>query len=445
MKTSLNGLKPKNSACRLHVRRAYEVMLASLFVLPAYAEKVRIIRELSDPQINNVGPGAGPLMAPAAAPAQPVSYARPQGGVTQGEGPKQTSVQVANTAPPIAARIFVAPSAPPPPTQGAGNTDTPVNAARTLPPKSSPGQGTGQEKPIMPGAGVALLPESSARLVVPSSTIPSTNLVNSQPTTPTGGVAPALLAPAGASPALTLGNDQNSSSANTAVTLQPTSPTRGNPTTEMSAGTSAFASLAPTMVEILPGVQKLSESMRELPATRQQSTEKDATTTVNSDKCVPVSLRPDSQRPGLSLVDLTGDGLIVSAVPDAHVQTVFTRAGYGQIDLSQTARWCIKQAAARALVRPSAGVGTSQAALLVQTGAGLQLMSQDQWLAHQASVKPLVTAMALSPKLTKSSKPTKLNKSTHRLVAKRSSKPVAGVAVSAARLPTATSKVSAGA
>ena len=221
-------------------------------------------------------------------------------------------------------------------------------------------------------------------------------------------------------------------------------PTSSGATTSLLPSNTTPSPLA-KMVEILPGVQKLSESMRELPATRQQSTEKDATTTVNSDKCVPVSLRPDSQRPGLSLVDLTGDGLIVSAVPDAHVQTVFTRAGYGQIDLSQTARWCIKQAAARALVRPSAGVGTSQAALLVQTGAGLQLMSQDQWLAHQASVKPLVTAMALSPKLTKSSKPTKLNKSTHRLVAKRSSKPVAGVAVSAARLPTATSKVSAGA
>ncbi len=192
------------------------------------------------------------------------------------------------------------------------------------------------------------------------------------------------------------------------------------------------------MVEILPGTQKLSESMREMPVLRQQGVQKEAAVTANNDKCVPVNLRPDTQRPGLSLVDLTGDGLIVSAVPEAHVQSVFARAGYGQVDLSQTARWCITQTAARALVRPSSGAGTQQAALLVQTGAGLQLMSQDQWVAHQASVKPVVTAMTAS-------KPTKLSKPSNRLMVKRSSKPAAGVAVSAVRLPTTTGKPSTGA
>jgi hypothetical protein len=192
------------------------------------------------------------------------------------------------------------------------------------------------------------------------------------------------------------------------------------------------------IVEILPGVQKLSESMREVPSTRQQGIEKDATAAASNDKCVSVSLRPDTQRPGLNLVDLTGDGLIVSAVPDAHIQSVFAKAGYGQVDLSQTARWCITQTAARALVRPSSGAGIQQAALLVQTGTGLQLMSQDQWVAHQASVKPLVTAMSAS-------KPSKLNKPAYKLVAKRSSKSTTGVAVSALRLPASTSKTNAGA
>lgn len=183
----------------------------------------------------------------------------------------------------------------------------------------------------------------------------------------------------------------------------------------------AVTSLSPTnaatsadITEVLPGAQKLSESMRDVPALQTQTTDKDAKAIAANNKCIPVSFRPDSQRQGLSLVDLTGDGLIISAVPNTHIQAVFTNAGYGQVDLLQAARWCITQTAVRALVRPSAEPGTQQAALLVQTGASMQLMSKDQWLSYQASMTPVVTAMepimptAVQPEL--SAKPTKPNK-----------------------------------
>jgi hypothetical protein len=210
-------------------------------------------------------------------------------------------------------------------------------------------------------------------------------------------------------------------------------PAQSNVVVATPSSSGAVASLSPTnastqtdITEVLPSAQKLSESMRDVPAVQTQTSDKDAKVTVANNKCIPVSFRPDSQRQGLSLVDLTGDGLIISAVPNTHIQTVFTNAGYGQVDLSQAARWCITQTAVRALVRPGVDVGTQQAALLVQTGASMQLMSKDQWLSYQASMTPVVTAMepviptVAEPEVrAKPNKPNKTNKpskSSNRMV-----------------------------
>jgi hypothetical protein len=368
--TPLNIAQPSNNGNRLNVLRACSLTLASLLVLPAFAQQASTIKikDLGVPQINIVGPGAGPL---------------PLDGPVLGQ--QKAAVQGAGPTPPtIGARTLAAAPVPPP-----------SPTARTMAP-SSPTPVSGPTQP----------------------TAVTTNSIPSAPTSAVSPVPPMQ--------------------GNPVADMQLVSPKQSNP--------GIFASLSPnsapqasSIVEIFPGLQKLSESMRELPTLRQQGIESNPLAAASNDKCVSVNLRPDTQRPGLNLVDLTGDGLIVSAVPDAHIQSVFAKAGYGQVDLSQTARWCITQTAARALVRPSSGVGTQQAALLVQTGTSLQLMSQDQWLAHQASVKPLVAAMATS------SKPIKPSKPAYKLVAKRSSKPTTGVAVSALRLPAASSKLDVGA
>ena len=453
--SSSNSFKPTQKLDVLSLQHARWLMLSGLLALPAYAyqansQLVHRHSEMSasepnakpvltaqrvvkpDPISGNPSQGDGVFVAP---PPQPSLI--PKGGVTQGEGAAPPRIQVTNTAQPAAAPVpVIKPVAPPAsiPAPGAGNVEAPMHIAGSSPPiKGGPGPGNGPQKPTMPGAGSSPEPNLTARTMVPSS--------------PTPGAGPSIASPSVASPAQPAGAmTTNSAPSMPAVVTQPVPPMQGNPAAQTQpAGPAMVASLSPSntpvasgIVEILPSVQKLSESMRELPTMQQQGGDKAPFIAANSDRCISVSLRPDTQRAGLSLVDLTGDGLIVSAVPDAHIQAVFAKAGYGQVDLSQAARWCVTQTAARALVRPSAGAGVQQAALLVQTGAGLQLMSQDQWAAHQLSAKP----PAMAAVVTKSSK---LTKPVNRLVAKRSGKPPAGVAVSVLRLPAGNNKTGAGA
>lgn len=187
--------------------------------------------------------------------------------------------------------------------------------------------------------------------------------------------------------------------------------------------------------EILPGAQKLGESMQEQTASAKDTYTNIVATNAKT-KCTAVSLRPDARRQAVSLVDLLGDGLIVAAVPDVHIQSVFSRAGYDSVDLSKATRWCITPMAARELLQPASGTGGQDAALLVQTGGGLQLMSQDQWLAHQASLKPSVTAMTPA-KPAKSGKTTKV---AGRALSKTTAKSATGITVGALRLPVGPSK-----
>jgi hypothetical protein len=66
--------------------------------------------------------------------------------------------------------------------------------------------------------------------------------------------------------------------------------------------------------------------------------------------------------------------------------------------------------------------------LLVQMGHGLQLMSQDQWLAHQAAMNPLAAK-------TLTAQPRRADKAAKKLTSKRKS--MANIAKSTSNLPPA--------
>jgi hypothetical protein len=182
-----------------------------------------------------------------------------------------------------------------------------------------------------------------------------------------------------------------------------------------------------SLSEVLPSAKQLSDSMRVMPAVAMPDlSKKTEQVRINNQntQCVDISLRPDPAQQSFSLVDFSGDGLIVSAVSNNHIQSVFAQAGYAQIDVSQAGRWCIPQATARALLLPTQGATTQAASLLVQMGHGLQLMSQDQWLAHQAAMKPLAAKTI-----------TTQSRSVKKLASKRSAKSFTNVAKSTPNLP----------
>ena len=146
--------------------------------------------------------------------------------------------------------------------------------------------------------------------------------------------------------------------------------------------------------EILPGAQELSESRQVVlaPILSRNALVPETPVAKVSARCQTISIRPDAQRQAVSLVDFTGDKLIVAAVPDALINTVFERAGYNRLDLSKAATWCVLPSVARELLQPVQNASAQEAALVVQSGGSLQLMSRDQWLTYQASLKPVVVA-----------------------------------------------------
>jgi hypothetical protein len=367
----ITSLTSSNSAQRSHRLAASYVQCACLLMLGSLAV-------FSKPAVAGTPSYPGPGASPPAQVAPPVKSVDPV-GVPPGAGPNPpivpTPPKITLSPAPIPAPLAAPTLAPPPKLGSAIATPTP-----TLSPASVSAPAAALDIAIAPGKTPTQGIGSSTPEVTPPGVPAQSNVVVATP-----------------------------SSSGAVASLSPTN-----------------ASTQTDITEVLPSAQKLSESMRDVPAVQTQTSDKDAKVTVANNKCIPVSFRPDSQRQGLSLVDLTGDGLIISAVPNTHIQTVFTNAGYGQVDLSQAARWCITQTAVRALVRPGVDVGTQQAALLVQTGASMQLMSKDQWLSYQASMTPVVTAMepviptVAEPEVrAKPNKPNKTNKpskSSNRMV-----------------------------
>jgi hypothetical protein len=402
----ITSLTSSNSAQRSHRLAASYVQCACLLMLGSLAV-------FSKPAVAGTPTYPGPGTGPAAQVAPPVKGPDPS-LVPPGTGPKIP------LDPPVPPKIPL----PPAPTPAPLVVPPPAPAPTLTPPLKPPVIAPGPDGSVTPGAGpkpplvpapspvAATPPPSSAgptpgagpKPIVDLAPPPVAATSQSSPTSLAPGAGPQPVTQAPASAPLPVAETprtptQGTGSIPAEVTV-PSATAQSNSVVTTPAASGQMASLSPSsasspaaIAEVLPGAQKLSESMRDVPAVQTQTTDKEAKLVVSSNKCIPVSFRPDSQRQGLSLVDLTGDGLIISAVPNTHIQTVFTNAGYGLVDFSQAARWCITQTAVRALVRTSADVGTQQAALLVQNGTSMQLMSKDQWLSYQASMTPVVTAM----------------------------------------------------
>ena len=399
MGTSLNSSCGGRRSRRLagsYLECACLLMLGSLAVL-------------SKPAVAGTPSYPGPGASPPALAAPPVKTVDPV-GVPPGVGPKPIIEQ------PTPPKVVLPPTPLPAP-----------QPAPLPPPKSIALPAPTPDGGVTPGAG----PSGGPKTVSAPLPAPLPNLESVQTLT-TIAPPPKLVTP----PAIEIDHSKTATQgagANASYVTSPGAQANNNLTVTTPASPGAVASLSPNnaafsadIAEILPSARQLVESMREAPAVQMQAAEKDIKKIVANNPCIAVSFRPDSQRQGLSLVDLTGDGLIISAVPNTHIQSVFASAGYGQVDLSQAARWCITQTAVRALVRTSQDVSAQQAALLVQTGNSMQLMSKDQWLSYQASMAPVVTAMepvipaAVSPEVsakpTKPSRPTKPSKPANRTV-----------------------------
>ena len=98
--------------------------------------------------------------------------------------------------------------------------------------------------------------------------------------------------------------------------------------------------------------------------------------------CVPVVLAPAAGRPGTTWVDLSGDGLIVSAVASAHVAAVFARAGAA----AEAGSHCLAPASVKELLGSvQRTAGASRSMKLVKVAQGWQLVAPP---ARAAAVRP---------------------------------------------------------
>jgi hypothetical protein len=456
LKKPTKNAQPSADASETHglsVQRACILLLGSVMLLPAYAERATYLER---PQ-GIVGQGKGPagVVGQGAGPVPVGSMQTNQrgapigGGPTQGDGFVSPSPAPRPPSPPVAP-----PPAPTPPPVAPAPVKPPVKPV-TAGPQAGPGPGVGPEKPPIQGAGpstniavVAPIPPArlpdqptqgtgpaAASRSVNSATPPSADTTTG-PASVSGSTPPVGTPPQGVQPAeINAGGPPILSPTNALNRVKP--PDKSGPSQGVGTRTALFETMVSRSTgglgEILPDAQKLGESMQEQTASGKDT---DANATHAKAKCTAVSLRPDTKRQAVSLVDLLGDGLIVAAVPDTHIQSVFSRAGYGSVDLSKAARWCVTPTVARELLQPARSAGGQDAALLVQTGGGMQLMSQDQWLAHQASLKPLVASMSA-----KSARSSKLAKASGRTLAKPTAKSSTGVTVGALRLPAGANKV----
>lgn len=102
--------------------------------------------------------------------------------------------------------------------------------------------------------------------------------------------------------------------------------------------------------------------------------------------CVQVGFSPDAKRPSHTLVDLSGDGLIVSAVPTDQLTRAYEQAGLVLPDLTQSVRHCLDPQLARSLVQPPEA-RAHVVARLIPTREGVRLMSDAEWASQVAATR----------------------------------------------------------
>jgi hypothetical protein len=98
--------------------------------------------------------------------------------------------------------------------------------------------------------------------------------------------------------------------------------------------------------EVLPGSSALVETMQPRAAAfhgpavgpLDLGTELSTLGAGTSQACIQVGLSPDAKRPSHTLVDLSGDGLIVSAVPTDRLKRAYEQAGLALPVLTQFGR-----------------------------------------------------------------------------------------------------------
>lgn len=101
----------------------------------------------------------------------------------------------------------------------------------------------------------------------------------------------------------------------------------------------------------------------------------------------------------MSLLDLSGDGLIVMSRPTNWVLPVLQQEGYQLASLDQPISVCIKPVAFRQLTGTMLNAAAS-AEHLVRTPQGFALMSASQWQQHlqaQTAIQPRVAVTARQP------------------------------------------------
>ncbi len=369
----------------------------------------------------NPQPGIGIPVMPALSPPP----AGPVGVPTPGAG----STRIDPTAAPTV--FIVPPPVTPQPTRVLAPTPTPVS---TLPPRSEPAA----ISPPPPAAVIVVNPAPTPAPTIASSSgpvpVPTPVLVVVSPPpivllvtdtkTPTQGAGSSIeggvVQGSGPwqPPTVTFAATSSTQTPLTNLVSAPLTPQNGNVRAAQGA---VAADAGSTFGEILPGAQVLNESRYALPAPVQQNGNVGSVLAAANVavKCQYISIRPDAQRKAVSLVDFTGDKLIVAAVPDAHINAVFQRAGYNLPDLAQAASWCVMPTVVRELLQPAQDPANQEASLLVQTGGDIRLMSREQWLAYQASIRPAAVASASN----KTATPVKAGNRTNAKSGKQTAKP----------------------
>lgn len=374
-----------SSAMRAKLRSRYWLVAALLIGSARTASAVPLLQPGNKPDPVTVPTGAGPK-PPNSTPSGPVTV------VTPGDGPKPPGI-----AQPVPAAVAVPALVPAPPPQAPPPSVSPPQGLPSLvssdavPPKPP----VVDTKPVVPGAGgLALVPP-------PVNTVPASQ--GSAPTAPdvqplvTSSTPGAAMVPA-------------------PVSTQTTSPAGSDKVPPQGANAPTSSQNA-TLNEVLPTAAALASSMQEAPAVNAQSQTNVAAVTaikqplLSAASCVGVTFRPNKQRSDTTLVDFTGDGLIVAAIANERINTAFAKAGYNAIEILKPVRWCVNQNTVRELMQSGLGADAQHASLLVQIDNGWQLMTQEQWGTHQAQVRSLtavnssaIPASPASPEVSPSSK-----------------------------------------
>lgn len=336
--------------------------------------------------LNPVGPGAGPIIRPT------VSVPPPQGkGPILETAPATTSPQTGAGGSPAGTtpQTNVATPAPTPATVAAPPAASTAPATIVAP--SSPAVNAeiivGGTKPAPPGQGSPVI---NVIDVTPSPgagdtgvSVPTVSAPAQQPGIKPIVEIPSMPPPQGAKPSETVGTILPSHQQNL--------PRRPHQGTTNDAGIAMPMQL--DIKEILPTNADLLATMHtpEPLNTNLSKQEKKE----GAQACVVIATRPDSNRSGMTLVDFSGDGLILAAVPNNHLQQVFSRANYAAIDTGQAARWCVSQSVVRELAQARTAASGELSSVLVQTNTGWQLMSQTQWADYQTAMAKTASSNAV--------------------------------------------------